>query len=277
MFLNIDLRQLRPHPLNANIMPERLLAKLEAHIRAGGNYPALIVRALPQEAPEGAAATTDGRETDDEGAIIDREAPRQRGIAYQILDGHHRAIVLRRLGHSTARCELWADIDDDAARVLLLTLNRLRGEDDPAKRGGLLEGLSHTLPPDDLARLLPEDAARIERLMALCRPPPQPLDPPVTENLPQALTFFMSAASRREAVARLRAIDADRNRALLVALGIDDDGGNSDAGPGCTFWSGGQEQAGQDEPAKSTPGKTKPRKRKPRTMTGLKGGQDERG
>jgi hypothetical protein len=207
MFLSIDLQQLRPHPRNANVMPERLLAKLEAHIRAGGNYPALIVRALPPP-PQGVAPPGD------------RPHDSPAGPLYQVLDGHHRLIVLRRLGHRAARCEVWQDIDDRAAGMLLLTLNRLRGEDDPLKRGGLLRELADGPTPGDLARLLPEDAGRIERLMALCQPPATPRETQAVEDLPQGLTFFVSAAARREILARLREIDTDRSRALLRALGI---------------------------------------------------------
>jgi ParB-like chromosome segregation protein Spo0J len=196
----IPLEQLHAHPGNANVMPERLLAKLQAHIRDGGRYPPLIVRPI---AP----------------ATNDPSGP----PAYQILDGHHRAIALRRLGHAQARCDVWDGIDDARAALLLLTLNRLRGEDDPLRRGSLLRQLAGNLPPDQLARLLPDDQERIERLIALTRPPPAaaiPLDTPRGAALapPQALTFFLAGDQRVEILRRLHEIDPDRNDALAKAV-----------------------------------------------------------
>src|SRR6266542_4202639 len=79
---------------------------------------------------------------------------------YQLLDGHQRTEALRRLGHADALCFLWP-CDHATALVLLATLNRLEGEDIPAKRADLLRELSALLPPEELALLLPEDASAI--------------------------------------------------------------------------------------------------------------------
>ena len=106
--IEIPLGQLRARIDNANVMPEALLAKLVRHIERTDRYPHLIVRPI---ADAGLGA---------EGF-------------YEILDGHHRAAALRRLGRTTARCEVW-EVDDDEALVLLATLNRLQGRDDVLKR-----------------------------------------------------------------------------------------------------------------------------------------------
>lgn len=190
----IPFEQLEAHPANANVMPEALLAKLETHLRETGQCPRLIVRELPGEI--GGAKR------------------------YQILDGHHRALVLRRLGRTAAECDVWADVDDRRAAMLLLTLNRLHGEDDPHRRGDLLAMLSRELDPRRMAELLPESPERIERLIALTQPPIDAIEAPDMEALPQALTFFLSSEDRRAVLAALREIDADRNRALvkLVAM-----------------------------------------------------------
>ncbi|HVP74119.1 MAG TPA: ParB/RepB/Spo0J family partition protein [Phycisphaerales bacterium] len=207
----IALSQLQAHPHNANVMPEGLLAKLAAHIRETGRYPALIVR------PMGGG---------------DRH--------YQILDGHHRALALRRLGHDRALCEVWDDVDDQQAAILLLTLNRLRGEDDPFKRGGLMAGLALERPRTDLARLLPDELARIDRLMALATPAlaqePQPQRDRGVPQPPRSLTFFLDAAAYEQALLRLRELDSDRTRALLKALTID---GGVEAGLGAQPQRGG--------------------------------------
>lgn len=194
MLTTIPLDRLDDHPDNANHMPEPLLAKLIAHLRGGGRYPALIVR------PHGHDA---------------------RGARHQILDGHHRAEALRRLGQTLARCEVWP-VDDEQAALLLLTLNRLRGSDDPARRGRLLESLSASTGLASLARRVPESAAQIRRLVALTKPPPPPAPPPDPSRLPQAVTFFLTPAQRDRLVARLEAIAPERSQALVALLGLDD-------------------------------------------------------
>jgi len=57
-----------------------------------------------------------------------------------------------------------------------------------------------------------------------------PKPEPTREHLPAALTFFLTAIQRRMVLRALRAIDDDREDALLTALGlarlIDHDGGS---------------------------------------------------
>ena len=189
----IPLAQLEAHPLNANVMSEAMLAKLVSHIRATGLYPPIIVRPLAG------------------------------GDCFQMLDGHHRAVALRRLGHTHARCEVW-DVSDAQAAMLLATLNRLHGEDDPMLRGGLLAEISRELDRDELVALLPDDVERIDGLIALAQR--TPLDPPPDETdlppLPRALTFFLDHATHERVIARLSELDDDRNAALIKALGIVD-------------------------------------------------------
>ena len=93
---NVPLDDLVPHPLNSNVMSEDLREKLKAHIKRTRRYPFLVVRPF--------------------------------GEKYQVLDGHHRVAILRDLGHTEARCDVW-DVDDREAKLLLATLNRLEGQD----------------------------------------------------------------------------------------------------------------------------------------------------
>ncbi len=58
----------------------------------------------------------------------------------------------------------------------------------------------------------------------------KPMPAPNPDTLPSAVTFFLTAGQRREVVRALRAIDRDRARALLLALGIKRD---SDRGSDC--------------------------------------------
>jgi ParB-like chromosome segregation protein Spo0J len=188
--MRIALNTLDAHPGNANVMPEHLLAKLAAHIGESGLYPPLIVRPSPAG-----------------------------GDRYEILDGHHRAAALRRLGRDHAECEVW-HVDDARARMLLLTLNRLQGSDDPLKRGELLRRLADSLAVEvgELAEKLPDDVARITKLIALTRPPAPPAPPRPLAGMPQAVTFFLTAGQRSALLAKLDAIGADRSAALAKLL-----------------------------------------------------------
>jgi len=166
----IPLDHLEPHPENSNRMPPRLLEKLKAHIQRTGLYEPLVVRPLQCGVP--AAAGTPH-------------------VQYQILNGHHRAEVLRQLGHTHARCDVW-EVDDAEARVLLATLNRLEGRDDPAARAQLVARLAEGGSAEQLARLLPEPADAVERLLALAKPPPAPLAPEAVEVPARPMTFFLT-------------------------------------------------------------------------------------
>lgn len=135
--IRVPLNHLHPHPKNANLMTAERREKLARNIAAQGRYPPLIVRPHP---------TIKGD--------------------YQVLDGHQRIEVLVQLGHEDAECFLWP-CDDATALILLATLNRLQGEDVPARRAELLADLTALLPPEALAQLLPEDARAIEETLSL--------------------------------------------------------------------------------------------------------------
>ena len=160
----LPLDQLLPHPDNANAMPDAAFGKLKQHIQTSGRYPPLIVRPY--------------------------------GQVYQLLDGHHRAKALQELGHVTARCEVW-NVDDAEALLLLATLNRLEGRDDPRKRAALLGQLRQSMDVKRLASLLPEDAAKLGRLLELNRPAPAPATPTPLDAMPVAVHFFLPPEQKR--------------------------------------------------------------------------------
>src|SRR2546422_3801248 len=130
----VPLDDLLPHPLNSNVMSAEFTHKLRAHIKRTGRYPFLVVRPHPEQSGK-----------------------------YQVLDGHHRIAILRGLGHTEARCDVW-EVDDREARLLLATLNRLEGQDSPIRRAGLLHEMLGDTSLDDLAKLLPESDKQIEEL-----------------------------------------------------------------------------------------------------------------
>ncbi|MBD3237488.1 MAG: hypothetical protein GF330_12350 [Candidatus Eisenbacteria bacterium] len=165
----IPAEDLIPHPLNANIMPPDLREKLRAHLKRTGRYPHLIVRPHPE-----------------------REGQ------YEILDGHHRLVILRELGHTEVRCDVW-DVDDREAKLLLATLNRLEGQDLPIRRAQLVHELLGEMNLDDLAGLLPETGRQLEELHSLLEFPADEvadlLDQQAEEEertLPRVMSFVVT-------------------------------------------------------------------------------------
>ncbi len=188
--VEVALGDLRAHERNSNAMRGELFEKLVAHIERSGRYPPLVVRPMPGEAG-----------------------------AYQVLDGHHRWRALERLGESHARCVVW-DVDDGEALVLLATLNRLEGADDPLARAGLLEELKSRLDLSvtGLAKLLPESRDDVKRLLQLTAEAPAPSEPPPLESMRQAVHFFLLPEEKRRLDRVLKAIDEDRARALMALV-----------------------------------------------------------
>ena len=165
----IPLEDLVPHPLNANVMPDDLREKLKAHIKRTGRYPFLVVRPHPEEPGK-----------------------------FQVLDGHHRIKVLKDLGHTEARCDIW-QVNDREAKILLATLNRLEGQDLPIRRAQLIHELLGEHNVDDLAGLLPETDRQIEELHALLEFPAEEIAAMLEEEtaeaekvMPRVMTFVVT-------------------------------------------------------------------------------------
>ncbi len=131
----VALAHIHDHPSNPNVMSDDRLEQLAARIDQSGRYPPLIVRNHPER---------DGH--------------------FQLLDGHQRARVLRSLGHSEADVAIW-ECSDDEALQLLVTLNRLSGDDDEARREALLGELLEGHSPADLEALLPAGDQQLSALI----------------------------------------------------------------------------------------------------------------
>lgn len=193
---HIAIDHLRERPDNANSMPLDLFDKLVNHIERTGRYPAIIVR--PDPAPA-------------------------HGDIFEILDGHHRVAALRKLGRSSARCDVW-EVDDDEALVLLTTLNRLEGRDDVYRRAELVQRMSDRLGADRVSGMLPDSRERIDRLLALARAAPRPAAPPPHGAMPEAVTFFLTGAQRKRLEERMRPVDRpSRSERFVALLRLDED------------------------------------------------------
>jgi len=195
--VRVPLDRLRAHPANANRMDEDRLQKLAENIRREGEYPPLVVRPHPEEA-----------------------------AAHQLLDGHQRWQALKHLGHKDALCYVWP-CDEQTALILLATLNRLEGQDDPLKRAELLRELTQLASPEDLARLLPENTALIRQSLELLDLNLEELLADLqretgTGNGLRAITFVVSPEDERaieEAVQQVAAgLDGTNRRGRALAL-----------------------------------------------------------
>ena len=164
----IPLDNLLPHPLNSNVMSPEYREKLLSHIRRTGRYPFLVVRPHPSDATK-----------------------------FETLDGHHRVSILRELGYTEARCDVW-DVDDRESKLLLATLNRLEGQDQPLRRAQLLHELLGEWSTSDLGGLLPETEAEIVDLHSLLEFPAEIAEQLLAEaeerekTLPVVIHFVVS-------------------------------------------------------------------------------------
>jgi len=131
----IKLDLIDDHALNSNVVPDDVLEKIYRNIKRTKKTPPLIVR--PKD---------DGR--------------------YEMLDGHHRKRILRRLNIDEWECDVWK-ITEREGNVAIASLNTLRGQEDPRLRAQLLAELSTTIPIEQLAQFLPENQAQIEDALKL--------------------------------------------------------------------------------------------------------------
>ncbi|MFH1370502.1 MAG: ParB/RepB/Spo0J family partition protein [Planctomycetota bacterium] len=133
----IAISKLAAHPDNPNAMSETTFRKLVRNIERTGLYEPIVVRPHPKKKDY-----------------------------FQIINGHHRVKALEKLGRKVADCVVW-DVDDEQTAILLATLNRLTGSDEPAKKIELLKELKERFGSLELSKLLPQTRRQIEQLTNL--------------------------------------------------------------------------------------------------------------
>jgi ParB/RepB/Spo0J family partition protein len=165
---SIELSKLVAHPDNPNVMSGEKFKKLVRNIERTGLYEPIVVRQHPKSTDK-----------------------------FQIINGHHRVKALEKLGRKEANCIVW-EVDDAQTAILLTTLNRLGGTDQPVKKIELLAKLKEKFGSAKLAKLLPNTRKQIEQLTSLklntirCLPPVKQLAIPLAVPLAVPLVFFVS-------------------------------------------------------------------------------------
>ena len=187
--IRIPLDRLLPHPENPNRMSKQTFDKLKRHIKQTGNYESLVVRRHPE---------------------IENH--------FEIINGHHRAKALKELGETFADCAVW-DVDDEQARILLATLNRLGGKDELSLKASLYKNLSERFSSGELAGLLPDTKAVIEKLKDIIKQLPRIADNP--KPFLNTLVFFLDDEQKRTVEAAIeKAMPAEGGKAERMAAAI---------------------------------------------------------
>jgi len=158
----IALNKLVAHPDNPNEMSEATFRKLVRNIERTKLYEPIVVRPHPKEKD-----------------------------CYEIINGHHRVKALEKLGHNEADCVVW-EVNDEETAILLTTLNRLAGTDNPAKKIELMKKLSARMETAELAKLLPQTKKQIERLSNLKGSVPRTACSVQIEQFAIPLVFFVT-------------------------------------------------------------------------------------
>ncbi len=138
--VKIKIDKIRPHPDNPNKMSKVVFDKLVNNIEKTKLYEPIIVR----------------------------KNAKRKGT-YQLINGHHRLKAIKKIGAKTASCVVW-DVDDNEVDVLLMTLNRLSGSDELAKKIHILKRLIKNMKPKELGKILPDGKSQIKKLVNLKMP-----------------------------------------------------------------------------------------------------------
>lgn len=134
----IPVDRLDPNPWNPNRMTREMREKLRLNLQREGFVNPLTVRS--------------------------------RGERFQIINGEHRWLIAKELGHRTVPCVV-LDLDDRRARILTINLNELGGDPVPALLARLLHDLEEEMPIEEIAALLPYGESEIRDLEALLKIP----------------------------------------------------------------------------------------------------------
>ena len=114
----LDISEVKPNDYNPNYMPSDIFESLKDNIKKNKFYGAIVV-------------------TEDK----------------VIIDGEHRYLALKALGHKKVPCLIAGkDVDDIKAKLLTIRMNRERGYLLPVETGKVLADVANTVPQDILSK-----------------------------------------------------------------------------------------------------------------------------
>lgn len=120
--INVEIGDIQPAEDNPNVMTEEEVASLERGVSELGFLQPLLVRHLPDEMLGTAPAAGTPR--------------------YEIIDGHHRFEVAKKLEMPIIPCVLVEDMSEEQVRITRIAMNKNRGELDLTATGRHLRALA---------------------------------------------------------------------------------------------------------------------------------------
>jgi len=185
----IPVDRLRPNPWNPNRIPAELMTKLRAAIAEKGMLGTLLVR--PSE------------------------------DHFEVVDGEHRLRIARELNLTEVPCLVIA-LSDTEAKIKMLQLNGLRGENDPELVARLLSDLIVEHDIEKLASELPYDRLDIKTSLDLLKlldqaAPGLEIEERMKEET--CLEFFSAVVTQEERATIEQALALARSRLGASASG----------------------------------------------------------
>lgn len=114
----LDISEVKPNDYNPNYMPADIFESLKDNIKKNAFFGAILIRK-------------------------DKT----------IIDGEHRYLALKSLGHTKIPCLIAGDeVDDVKSKLLTIRMNRERGYLLPVETGKVLADVQNTVPQDVLAK-----------------------------------------------------------------------------------------------------------------------------
>jgi hypothetical protein len=144
-------------------------------------------------------------------------------LSIEMVDGEHRTRILADLGATTVPAVVVEGVEEDEARIRLLSMNKLRGQFVPIRLAYLLRDLASRIDEKELRRRLGFDAAEFRdtlRLTEFTEPFADTLRTAVQRESKEAPVVVKFVCSARDAAAIDRVVDklvegkVDRGQAL---------------------------------------------------------------
>jgi ParB/RepB/Spo0J family partition protein len=154
-------------------------------------------------------------------AIVVRPHP-TKPKRFIIVDGHSRVAAYRALKQKTSPATLWT-LSEAQVPLVLATINALHGEEDYRQRALLVQELSATFSPEELATYLPESRQAIDDLLLVLQEQDDDLQKRINDqiakeaaSLPEILSFVLAKEKAERVRQALQERHTDPNEAIVL-------------------------------------------------------------